>query len=90
MPRPTLAGCDGWGLLGGQKFIENWPFFITYQILRSFMISSFFKVSSASAWPSIRAGTRDASSPWLLVLPGCDIPFWKALDKPNKCEIAVF
>ena len=42
------------------------------------------------AWPQKRTCTRNASSPWSLVVPGHDIPFWKALAKPNKLVRADF
>ena len=38
----------------------------------------------ASAWPPIRPCTRNVSLPWLLVLIGHDIPFWKAFDVLHK------
>ena len=44
----------------------------------------------ALAWPPIRSCTRNASPPWLLVLMGQDIPFWKAFDVLNKRVIVDF
>ena len=59
-----------------------------YQILGTFCRVQLFTRtwgwrSTASAWPPISTCVKFGSSLWSLVLRGCDIPFWKAFDKPN-------
>ena len=94
-PIPALAGYAGTYCKGGHNSfvtIKQTPW---NQILRNFNYMQLFHTTSpggptASIWSPKIPCTRNASPLRLLVLPGCDMPFWKKLDKLSKCVIVDF
>lgn len=58
------------------KVLLDWPW-LTYEWVVP------VPLSSPRNWPGSMPFTCSLSPPWPLMLPGCEIPFWKAFDKPN-------